>query len=688
MKKVSIVMPIYNVERYIKKSIKSVLNQTHENFELILVDDGSTDRSGNIADQFAKRDTRIKVIHKKNGGLSDARNVGMSQATGEYMVFIDSDDYWESDLLKSVFDFNKNGDLDIVVFGYVADFYGADSSITHTENHIEETKVIIKESQSVVDIKHKNLLGYAWNKVYRTSLIRGRNLMFAKGVSYVEDILFNSQAFQCAKKVGFLGMPLYHYSQRSSETLGKKYYSDMGDLDILANQEFCKALRALNVSDKDISTFSSRNLYMKARWSIYIIANTDRIGRKTKIEKIKKILDYLNVNLNKKALHLSRKDIFYLGLFKLGMIGTLLLIENSKSRNYKRYIRDVVPNNIKSRITYYLSSTNEYRNIRKNTKKIIVALAADYGNLGDVAITYAQLEFLKNNFKDYKIIELPISKTYQNLKSLKSKISPNDIITTVGGGNMGDLYEDIEEQRRFVITKFPDNPIISFPQTIDFSKYEKLESLQKTKNTYESHKKLVILAREQKSFDLMGRLFKNKIFLTPDIVLSLNEVDAKIKRTDVVTLCIREDVESSLNKTNKQELVDYLNKQNLSIQYRDTHIGDVKLDRKAGEEALSEIWTTFKTSKLVITDRLHGMIFCAITRTPCIAINNSNGKVAGVYDRWLKNTNYIRMIDSFNIKKIKENVQYLTSLKVSEINALELDNEFKRIKNIITDSII
>ena len=92
--KISIIVPIYNVEKYIRKCIESIINQTYRNIEIILVDDGSPDNCGKICDEYAKKDSRVKVIHKKNGGLSDARNKGTEVATGEYIMYVDSDDYW------------------------------------------------------------------------------------------------------------------------------------------------------------------------------------------------------------------------------------------------------------------------------------------------------------------------------------------------------------------------------------------------------------------------------------------------------------------------------------------------------------------------------------------------------------------------------------------------------------------
>ena len=103
MEKISIIVPVYNVELYLEKCIESIINQTYTNIEIILVDDGATDSSGNICDLYSKKDSRIKVIHKRNGGLSDARNVGIEKAVGQYLMFVDSDDYIDKTMCEKLY---------------------------------------------------------------------------------------------------------------------------------------------------------------------------------------------------------------------------------------------------------------------------------------------------------------------------------------------------------------------------------------------------------------------------------------------------------------------------------------------------------------------------------------------------------------------------------------------------------
>ena len=207
----------------------------------------------------------------------------------------------------------------------------------------------------------------------------------------------------------------------------------------------------------------------------------------------------------------------------------------------------------KTRILLFLKKfkKNNYFSFLKNNtnKKAYVFLAADYGNLGDVAITYAQSNFLKNTLPEYEIIDIPISKTLEGIAIIKKTILKDDIVTTVGGGNFGDLYDQIEFYRQLVIQSFPNNKVISFPQTMDFSNSETgKKALLQAKKCYNKHKNLTFIAREEKSYHMMKDVFaKNTVLLTPDIVMSLNKIEPQFDREGIV-LCLRADEEKLLKK--------------------------------------------------------------------------------------------------------------------------------------------
>ena len=135
--KISVIMPVYKVEKFVEKTIESVLNQTLDDFEFFAIDDGSPDDSGKICDKYAKMDSRIKVIHKENGGAPEARNVAIEQATGKYMYFIDSDDWIEKDMLQTMYDLAENNSADLVVTGFCMEYFEKNQYVTY-KNQIED----------------------------------------------------------------------------------------------------------------------------------------------------------------------------------------------------------------------------------------------------------------------------------------------------------------------------------------------------------------------------------------------------------------------------------------------------------------------------------------------------------------------------------------------------------------------
>lgn len=308
-----------------------------------------------------------------------------------------------------------------------------------------------------------------------------------------------------------------------------------------------------------------------------------------------------------------------------------------------------------------------------NRKKTFLFLAADYGNLGDVAITYAQTKFLED--QGYQVIEIPISKTAEGIWWVKKYIQPNDIVTLIGGGNMGDLYEQIETLRQLVIEQFPAHKIISFPQTFDFSESQHGQKwLSKARKTYQGHNRLTLTAREQVSFELMKKNFsRNNVIKTPDIVLTLKDVISPSPREGAV-ICLRDDKEKSINNTTSQKIIDVLNLYfDQDIRYRDTHINENNMSIETRVKALNDIWQTFGKAKIVVTDRLHGMIFAYITQTPCIVFTNNNHKIKGTY-QWIKDCGYIKFLPTFEEEKFK---QYLIELQSIQPKLINLDSLYQ-----------
>ncbi|MGN0383573.1 MAG: glycosyltransferase family 2 protein [Eubacterium sp.] len=214
---ISVVVPIYKVEDYISRCVDSIINQTYKNLEIILVDDGSPDNCPQLCDEYAKKDNRIKVIHKINGGLSDARNAGMKVSTGEYISFIDSDDYITFDFLETLYNTMITENSDIVEC-CVVKFY--------EDNHFDEYNDDFSiENYGIVDglsalISENPFKQHVWNKLYKTDLVM--DISFAVG-KLNEDEFWTYQVFGKAERITKINKTMYYYFQRSSSIMGNTY---------------------------------------------------------------------------------------------------------------------------------------------------------------------------------------------------------------------------------------------------------------------------------------------------------------------------------------------------------------------------------------------------------------------------------------------------------------------------------
>lgn len=197
--KISIIVPVYNVEDYLKRCVDSILNQSYKNLEIILVNDGSLDNSGLMCDEFKKKDARIKVVHQKNGGLSAARNTGLKNTTGDFVSFIDSDDWIELDMYKEMVHYATKHKLDIVE---------CDIQYTSNEKIKTEPKFLIENQEEAALRIIDNRFFSVCRRIYKFQLIKDMN--FIKNYIY-EDMLFTSELLCKIQKIGYINKPFYNY---------------------------------------------------------------------------------------------------------------------------------------------------------------------------------------------------------------------------------------------------------------------------------------------------------------------------------------------------------------------------------------------------------------------------------------------------------------------------------------------
>lgn len=222
MAEISVIVPVYKVEPYIHKCVDSILGQTFSDIQVILVDDGSPDRCGDICEEYARKDTRVQVVHKENGGLSDARNTGIPYAEAKYVIFLDSDDYIEKDMLEYLYTNIKEANADMATCG-IYEVY---------KDRIEAQKekddfVCSGEDAFRCILRGHTIRGEVWNKLIRKECMV--DLRFPKGRLY-EDIYYTVDLMQRVKKVAVGTKPKYYYLHREDSITGRAYRPQLFDI--------------------------------------------------------------------------------------------------------------------------------------------------------------------------------------------------------------------------------------------------------------------------------------------------------------------------------------------------------------------------------------------------------------------------------------------------------------------------
>lgn len=619
-KLVSIIIPIYNVEIYLKKCIDTVIKQTYKNIEIILVDDGSPDGCAQICDDYKKKDSRIKVIHKTNGGLSDARNAGIVEATGQYITFIDSDDYVTNNYVEVLLELINRGNADISI----ANRYDLKNGEIIVNDYYKPMKNDGCSSEQIFQHFCNDTLPHeAWAKMYKKEIFESSK--YTKGLKVYEDIEFILNLLYCKNyKINYdTSKYIYYYRDRDNSIMKEKYNS-------LWNQElrfyydlYCNNEKVnINDSIKNIITrISVRNIKL-------LIKNYDL--DKTVYNEAKKIFKItLKLDIRSLKKNLSKKRYYYLLLFKTFPFILDLIIFLKKARcNYKNI-----------RIKKYIRRQRKSNNVLH-----IIFNAPTTGNLGDHAILYGEEKYLNDNGKKSISVSSKEMEYFFN-GHIDEMINENDYMYITGGGNTGTLWRNEQSRINMVMDKLYRSNIVIFPQTIYYSNDEFGEICLKSDLIfYNKCKKLNFQCRDLNSYNFVKKYITSNVELKRDMALYLDYSNKYNYKRSGIILCFRNDKEKTLNDIQIKKIIK--SNEGKKISYIDTV--KTKKSEYSYHEAKKEfikLIKQFKHSELVITDRLHAMIICAITNTPCEAHNNSSGKVKGVYETIKDDKKFIKFVE-------------------------------------------
>lgn len=214
--KISVIVPVYKAEKYLHRCVDSILAQTFTDFEVLLIDDGSPDRSGEICDEYAQKDSRVRVFHKENGGVSSARQCGIDNAQGEYTIHADPDDWVEPKMLEELYAKAKEDDADMVI----CDFFVNNKE---SQKYVSQQPSSLQHIEVAVELQSK-LHGATWNKLIKRSCIIQNHVKFDYNLSFCEDLFYCTQLLLNPIKVTYLDKAFYHYIQDvNTNSLVKTY---------------------------------------------------------------------------------------------------------------------------------------------------------------------------------------------------------------------------------------------------------------------------------------------------------------------------------------------------------------------------------------------------------------------------------------------------------------------------------
>lgn len=316
-------MPVYNCENYLDGSLATVLRQTFTDFELLLVDDCSPDNSGKICDEYAKKDSRIKVLHlEKNGGAGNARNEAMKIVSGKYLCFIDADDYVDENMLETLAEAVSDFPAKVVIFGLREEYLTKDGEPLSSKVICYHEKTILKTQQEVRDeilnLEAMDFYGYPCNKMYEVDYLRSTGAVFPK-MKFNEDIIFNIDFFMDVDSCTILPFVPYHYLKRSGSTTGSFIPTYFEDIMIKIDRLYDQFKYWDMLSDENVNIIALR--YVRYMFSA-IERNFDKRSNMT----AKQRKDFIKNEFNSERFHRFEKH-----LYGSGFIGIMARIYKTKS---------------------------------------------------------------------------------------------------------------------------------------------------------------------------------------------------------------------------------------------------------------------------------------------------------------------------------------------------------------------
>ena len=634
---ISVIIPVYKVEEYLDRCLESVVHQTYKNLEIILVNDGSPDRCPELCDAWAARDDRIRVIHKENGGLSDARNRGLRKARGRYIVFVDSDDWISLTMVETLWRAIERYGADMAICEYTEVTAGG-LCVKHTQEKLP-VEVLSQKAAMKLLIEDERLTSHVWRKIYKRELIPED--IFPVNKYYEDSYIMHRLFLNCGKFV-YLNDALYFYRNNPKGITFARNAAVVRDR--LGGIQTCHRDVAASYPElrSVIEGVTPRKIFLV--WQLFKelkgTGASEKALRSALLEEISRLRTGAIVRSVKgprmKAYSLTVKlcpgleDFFYRHLF----------VEDARCVQIARKARAAFSDR--------KNAARLRREAGKGPKRFWIFCTPEYGNLGDQALLFAEEAFVRHYFPDYRICKAPLGRT-DGLSggAIAGLVRPGDCCAIQAGGNFGTLYPGIHLSQEHIIRSLWKKRLFVFPQTFYYGEdAEGKRALQRTKEVYEKSRGLLLFARERDSHEFVRNHFPTvKTVLGPDMALYLPPYESSKPRHGVL-VGIRPDGERTISDGAYGQLLELLAKRFGRLEDFDTDVYRNLSEEEAREE-LTELWERMAGAEAVVTDRLHGMVFAALTQTPCVLLRSLSHKIEGVY-QWVKPLEYIQLARDVN----------------------------------------
>lgn len=650
MEKISLIIPCYNVQDYVKRCLESIENQTigMSMMEIILVDDASADGTLSLLAEFEKKypENVLVIACEKNGKLGTARNIGLDYASGDYIMFVDSDDVLDVTMLEKMYAKIKEYDCEVVECDYKV--FSQESEL-FAEQTGEDFYLEIDKPEKRKKIILRALKTAVWSRLYKKEFLEKNALRFLEQI-YYEDVHFSGLTMLLHQNYYYIGETLYYYYQNENGIIRSKGNADKIKGELEVRRILFEDLKNRGIFDEVMKNYHDELEYYVVYKSYFDALNYVFVHQ---LPKWRELVEYFKEGV--------------LSVFPNG--GANIYMKDVMAPQWEMYRKFLEGKESRTE--------QAFRNRRE--KVIVLMNTQEHMNSGEHLIAVATRNLLRDYYPDYQIIEITAQHYSEEKVIVGYFLRPEDIIVIAGGGCLGSVWlYNGEWNVRSIIRNFPAQKIIVFPQTMYYENNEKgCRELIQTLECYQGHKHLTICLRDKRSYIFAKMMLPEQVSckMYPDSALYWKYDKAEKKERNGCALCFWNEGEGTLTRGELETVVrkvvekDYelfetsmVLKEFCEIEERETMV-ETKAEEFAGYE-------------LVLTNRLHCMIYCAITKTPCVAFQNLTGEVGGVYE-WMKELPYIRVIE--DIQQIDEVMEEVVTCEKKTVPISLLKNQFEQL---------